>query len=76
MATDLTALLPTGDQNRDKRLNEVIEDVIASLNPDWWTSDHSISPMKVSDQEQKCRRPTRIDRGLRYTRAGRSPRYD
>jgi predicted extracellular nuclease len=48
----LAALLSTGDKNTDKRLDKAIESIEASLNPDWWTSDQTVTNKKVFDNER------------------------
>jgi predicted extracellular nuclease len=51
---DLSLLLPTGDKNTDKRINKAIEEIEASLNSRWWTSDQTITSKKVFDRERNA----------------------
>ena len=53
-AADLAALVPTGDKDTDKRLNKAIDNIEASLNPSWWTSDQTITDKKVFDNERQA----------------------
>jgi predicted extracellular nuclease len=51
---DLSLLLPADDNNTDKQLNKAIDNIEASLNPAWWTSDQSIIDKKVFDNERQA----------------------
>jgi hypothetical protein len=54
VVTGLTALLPTGDANTDKRLTKAIDAIETSLDPTRWTSDQTITTKKVFDEERKA----------------------
>ena len=51
---DLEALLPTGSRSTDRRINKAINLIEASLNPDWWTSDQTITNKRVFDNERSA----------------------
>jgi hypothetical protein len=52
VAADLADLVPTGNKSSDGRLNKAVDSIEASLNPNWWTSDQTISNKKVFDNER------------------------
>jgi hypothetical protein len=50
----LAALLPAGDNNTTKRIKKAIDGIDASLNPDWWVDDQTITNKKVFDNERQA----------------------
>ena len=54
VSESLSALLPAGDKNTTKRIGKAIEDIDASLDPDWWVDDQTITTKKVFDGERKA----------------------
>ena len=54
VAASLEALLPTGDAVTDIRLGKAVDDLMASLNPDWWTSDQTVVSAKVFDNHRRA----------------------
>jgi predicted extracellular nuclease len=50
----LADLLPAGDKNTTKQIEKAIEGIDASLNPDWWVDDQTITDKKVFDGERQA----------------------
>jgi hypothetical protein len=52
----LTALLPTGDDKTDKRIEKAIEHLTKSLDPELWVDDSTLTEKgkKVFDEEKKA----------------------
>jgi predicted extracellular nuclease len=49
----LNAAYPSGDDHTDNHLEKAIEHLEHSLNPDYWTSDQTVTSKKVFDEERK-----------------------
>lgn len=53
----LESLIPSGDKQTDKRLENAVADLDTSLTPGWWTSDTTLDPAQGSNvfkAEQKA----------------------
>jgi tetratricopeptide (TPR) repeat protein len=52
----LTALLPTGDEKTDQRIEKAIEHLTKSLDPELWVDDSTLTEKgkKVFDEEKKA----------------------
>jgi predicted extracellular nuclease len=50
----LAALLPADDKNTTKQIEKAIDGIDASLNPDWWIDDQTITDKKVFDGERQA----------------------
>jgi len=66
----LSALMPTGDRNTNRRLSAAIGFIEDSLSGSWWTSDQTITTKKVFDFERRAITQLKLVAGSGVPEAG------